>query len=132
MRADVDLLAKDDAGVKIVEKDGGPGVSLDQAFPDGGEVFAPAEVMLDLGDQGIERFARGGAPVKPFNVEQLGSHRTMRATSANRFELDNIRHSEPLSQAKASRRHPGFALAGLEAAQQNSLAAGASARGGDM
>ena len=31
------------------------------------------------------------------------SHRTMRATSANRFELDNIRHSELLSQAKASR-----------------------------
>jgi hypothetical protein len=26
MRADVDLPAKDDAGVKIVEKDGGPGV----------------------------------------------------------------------------------------------------------
>ena len=106
MRADVDLLAKDDAGVKIVEKDGRPGVSLDQAFLDGGELFAPAEVVLDLGDQGIERLARGGAPVKPFDVEQLGSHRTMRATSANRFELDNIRHSEPLSQAKASRR-PG-------------------------
>jgi hypothetical protein len=106
MRADVDLLAKDDAGVKIVEKDGRPGVSLDQAFLDGGELFAPAEVVLDLGDQGIERLARGGAPVKPFDVEQLGSHRTMRATSANRFELDNIRHSELLSQAKASRR-PG-------------------------
>jgi hypothetical protein len=35
MRADVDLLAKDDAGVKIVENDGGPGVSLDQRFLDG-------------------------------------------------------------------------------------------------
>jgi hypothetical protein len=76
MRADVDLLAKDDAGVKIVEKDGGPGVSLDQAFLDGGELFAPTEVVLDLSDQGIERIARGGAPVKPFDVEQLGSHRT--------------------------------------------------------
>ena len=51
MRADVDLLAKDDAGVKIVEKDGGTGVSLDQAFLDGGELFAPAEVALDLGDR---------------------------------------------------------------------------------
>jgi membrane protein DedA with SNARE-associated domain len=81
-------------------------VSLDQAFLDGGELFAPAEVVLDLSDQGIERPARGGAPVKPFDVEQLGSHRTMRATSANRFELDYVRHSEPLSQAKASRR-PG-------------------------
>src|SRR4029077_2064305 len=101
MRADVDLLAKDDAGVKIVEKDGGPGVSVDQAFLDGGELFAPTEVVLDLSDQGIERLARGGAPVKPFDVEQLGSHRTMRATTANRFELDNIRHSEPLSQSES-------------------------------
>jgi hypothetical protein len=44
--------------------------------------------------------------VKPFDVEQLGSHRTMRATTANRFEIDNIGHGEPVSQAKASRR-PG-------------------------
>jgi hypothetical protein len=72
MRADVDLLPKEDAGVEIVEKDGGPGVSLDQAFLDGGELFAPAEVVLDLGDQGIECLARGGAPVKRFDVEQLG------------------------------------------------------------
>jgi hypothetical protein len=32
MGTDVDLLAKYDAGVEIVEKDGGPGVSLDQPF----------------------------------------------------------------------------------------------------
>jgi hypothetical protein len=101
MGTDVDLLAKYDAGVEIVEKDGGPGVSLDQPFLDGGELIAPAEVVLDLGDKGIECLARG-APVKPFDVEQLGSHRTMRATSANRFEIHNIRHGEPLSQAKAS------------------------------
>jgi len=62
------------------------------------------QLLLSLDDHLATRASnalRGGAPVKPFDVEQLGSHRTMRATSANRFELDNIRHSEPLSQSES-------------------------------
>jgi hypothetical protein len=55
---------------------------VDQAFLDGGELFAPTEAVLDLSDQGIERLARGGAPVKPFKLTARASFRSPAGVTA--------------------------------------------------
>ena len=72
IRADVDLLAKDGAGVKIVENDGGPGVSLDQRFLDGGELFAPAGAVLDFSDQASNALRAAMRRSSPLVLSSLG------------------------------------------------------------
>ena len=101
MRTDVDLLAKDDAGVKIVENDGGPGVSLHQRFLDGGELFPPAGVVLISATRVSNALRAAVRRSSPLVLSSLGRTERCGRGARNRFELDNIRHSElPFAKRK--------------------------------
>ena len=118
MRADVDLLAKDDAGVKIVENDGGPGVSLDRRFLDGGELFAPAGVVLDLSDQASNALRAAMRRSSPLVLSSLVRTERCGRRARTGLNLTTSGITNPFRKRKqvaglvSGRPAPGLALSG--------------------